>query len=124
MSLERKGVIKFNKYTVGLALACLYIFTSYIAQDVLISSSINSVCLYAFLLFSAYLFVVEFRRQGTLSIFSVWFIVFMLASLVIFLYSPSMSQTFDSFYAMIVTFFVFLFLQIYPHKNHHLCLKT
>lgn len=117
MILNNKGKLRFNKYTVGYLLACAYIFTSYVAQDVIISSSVNSLCLYAFLMFSAYLFILEFRAKGSLSIFSLWFLIFIVASVVIMVYTPDIQRVWGGFYSMIVSFFVFFFMQIYTKDD-------
>ena len=113
MILRTNGKIKANGHTIGMFLAYVYILTLYIAQDVLMSSTINSLCLYAFLAYSAILFVLEFKSNGKMSVFSLWYLIFMVVSFICMLYAPNIQNVFGSFYAMIVSLFVFLFLQMY-----------
>lgn len=101
-----------RKISIGLMFACLYIISSYVAQDILISSTLNTIFLYAFLAISAYcLFCeksIDIKRYG----FVWWYLFFMIFSLAIMLMSPSISEVWGSFYSMIVSLFVAFSFQI------------
>lgn len=111
--LQESKAIKINKHSIGCLLAYAYIFTSYIAQDILISSQLNSVFLYAFLLSSVYIFVTSMKIDTKDIGFTLWYIVFMIVSAALMLKSPSISGVFGSYYAMIVSLLVSLCLKIH-----------
>lgn len=112
---------KSMKYRIGCTLAYAYIFTSYVAQDLLISSRLNSIVLYIFLIFSAYLFLskkpttkIDLNKNG----FFVWYIAFMIMSAVLMLFSPSISGVFNSFYSMGVALLVSMCLRTYTKTEN------
>ena len=113
MEKEIKKGIKFDKYYIGCLLTYAYIFTSYVAQDIVISSNLNSLFLYAFLLSSAYILVTEIKLYKNTLDFVVWYALFMIFSAVLMLRMPDMSGVFNSFYVMIVAFFVSCSLQLH-----------
>ncbi|MBR5140062.1 MAG: O-antigen ligase family protein [Clostridia bacterium] len=104
--------LNLNRYSVGFALVCIYILMSYIAHDFLIPSVLLPISLYPFLLISAYVFLRDFRKTR-LTDFTKWYIVFIIFSALILLYSPSIAGVFDTFYQLIVSFFVVSAVQIY-----------
>ncbi len=108
----KKG-IKLDKYSIGSFLAYCYIFTSYVAQDIVISSSLNSLFLYAFLLSSAYILATEMKLYKKSLDFVVWYGAFMVFSAVLMLRMPNISGVFNSFYVMIVAFLVSCSVQIH-----------
>ncbi len=113
MILQKASLSKINKYTIGYLLACAYIFTSYVAQDILISSRLNSLCMYAFLFMSAFIFIQSLRVDVTRAGFAIWYLAFMAISVALMLQSPSFSGVFSSFYTMIVSFLIAICLQLY-----------
>ncbi len=99
------------EYTVGLILMAMYIFTSYVAVDVTISSSVNTIFLYAFLAWGTLVVLMHGRLQK-LPIHTIYYACFMAVSLVSMGYSPEFSVLSGQFYLMIVAFFLtFLFQQ-------------
>ena len=104
--------LKFDRYSIGFALVCIYILMSYVAHDFLMPSVLSSISLYAFLLCSAYVFLRDFKKTG-LNNFTKWYLCFVVFSALIMLYSPSISGVFESFYRLIVTFFVVSAVQLY-----------
>ena len=124
MEKEIKRNKKIDKFSIGIILAFGYVFTSYIAQDILISSRINSLFLYTFLLSSAYIFISEKKINKGSFDFAIWYASFMLFSMVLMLISPDVTGVFGSFYAMIVSLLVALSLQLHvktEHKFHTMC---
>lgn len=113
MKLLTQANQKINKYSVGCFLAYAYIFTSYVAHDILISARLNSLCLYAFLLCSAYIFFTNMKVGLKNMGFMVWYIVFAAVSVMLMLLSPSFSGVFHSFYVIFVSMLVALCLQIH-----------
>ena len=113
MILQKANHLKLNRYTIGYLLACAYIFTSYMAQDLLISSRLNSLCMYAFLGMSALVFLLKAKIDVSRIGFAAWYLSFMAASAVLMLQSPSFSGVFNSFYVMIVSLLIALCLQLY-----------
>lgn len=113
MNKEIKKGIRLDKFSIGCFLAYAYIFTSYIAQDILLSSKLNSLFLYAFLLSSAYILITKMKLDKRTLDFIVWYLLFMLFSVVLMLNTPSIPGVFGSFYAMIVAFLVSLSLQFH-----------
>ena len=61
-----------GKTTIGMLLLELYIFTSYVAQDILIPAKVNSFFLYLFLAGGVATFVLSSRVK--ISRFTVWYL--------------------------------------------------
>lgn len=104
--------LKMNRYSVGFALVCIYILMSYVAHDFLIPSVLLPISLYPFLLCSAYVFIREFKKTE-LTDFTKWYAAFVVFSTFTMLYSPSISGAFNTFYQLVVTFFVVSAVQLY-----------
>ncbi len=117
MKITLNSTIRLDKKRIGCFLAYVYIFTSYIAQDLLLSSSINSLCLYIFLAFSAYVFISRINTYKSLPVFLCWYLLFGVASCLIALYSPSFTSVSSGLYAMFVAFCLCLFLQMYVRTD-------
>ena len=117
MELTNSNTLRINKYKAGLFLACLYIFASYIAQDLFLSSRINSLCLYVFLAFSAYVFITKFSASKSISVFACWCVLFFIASCLTALYSPNFASTTSSLYLMFVAFCLCVFFQLYTNDE-------
>lgn len=92
---------------VGLALVAIYIFTSFNAVDLLISSSYNSFALYALIGWSILAWLLS-DRTITLDInaYTCTYIIFMLISLATMLYSPEKKIFESEFYLMLVSIIV------------------
>ena len=113
MMLQQASRAKINKYTIGYILACAYIFMSYVAQDIILSSRFTTIFMYAFLFMSAFIFVQKARLDLERMGFAIWYLAFLVISAALMLQSPSLSGAFSSFYAMVVSFLIALCLQLY-----------
>lgn len=124
MIFHKSKSIKIDKYTIGMYLACAYIVTSYVAQDLLISSRLGSLCLYAFLFSSLYIIVSSFRLDIFATPFFVWYSVFLATSASLMVRSPSVSGVFGSFYVIIVSLLVAMSIQLHIKTENgfrHIC---
>lgn len=89
----------------------LYIVTGYLAQDMIMPSSVNSLLLYVFLAYS----VIAVLLSGRVRLAAIvgWSVAFLSVSLFAMLYSPSFSLFGGTYYELIVNFIlVFLMLQM------------
>lgn len=96
---------------VGIWIFCIYVLSSYIANDVIVPSALNTLALYAFLAYSAVYTVTKWRVR--ISQTTVWFGVFLLVSLGTMLYSPEKQILGGSFYLLIVAFILVTCLSQY-----------
>ena len=114
--LEKKSLLTLND--IGVAVFCLYIFMSYNAVDIVISSRFSQLSMYLFLAVGALCFLIGVR-QIKVSKFLSWYLVFMAYSLFTMLYSPEKSIMKSQFYymiiAVIITFFVLNFVKTERH---------
>ncbi|MBE7036482.1 MAG: hypothetical protein E7403_04235, partial [Ruminococcaceae bacterium] len=112
MDLMKSKSSKRIEYSIGFFLMSVYIFTSYVAVDVTISSSINSLALYAFLGWGL-MCALLYGLMEKIHVYTAWYMVFMLLSLFTMTYSPEFIILSGQFYLMIVAFFVTYFIQMF-----------
>lgn len=106
--------LKINATSVGLALMCIYIFFSYTAVDIIMPSVINSISLYVFIAYGALVAVLSAARgRFALPVYSAWYLVFMIISLMTMVYSPEKSIFSGEFYLMIVSFVLTFLIQLF-----------
>lgn len=114
MNIENSRIqFKVSMNTIGLFLFSIYIFVSYIANDVLLPSIVNSYVLFLFLGYSVLHVLV--KRKLKINSTIIWLILFMVFSLLSMLYSPEKSVFSSSFYYLIVNFILVLFLAQYVY---------
>ena len=98
-----------SERSVGVALFCLYIFISSLANDMVFPSSIGSLTLYLFLGYSV-LYILLNKKLKINRIIK-WMLVFIAFCVFTMLYSPEKGFLSDSeFYLLIVNFILILFL--------------
>ncbi len=111
--------IKINFASLGLLLMSAYIFMSYNAVDIILSTTLNSIVLYLFLAYGV-LYVVINIKSGKITVpaYSIWYFAFMTVSMVTMIYSPETSLLSGEFYLMIVAFVLTFFFQIFVRSEH------
>ena len=102
---------KFNTTAIGILLTCVYIFFSFNAHDVVIPTKFSALALYALLGWGA--FTVFLQRNAKISVYSMWYFVFMSWSLVTMTYSDENRILGGAFYLMIVSFVVTFIFQLF-----------
>lgn len=122
--MTRLKDIKINIKTIWFGFLCLYIMTSYLAQDVLLPSKLNSLVLYAFLAYS--IFAILLSGKVKLSAIVLWEMLFLALSFVAMLYSPSIAILGGTYYALLVNFILVFVLAQMPWNTErfHLIMKT
>lgn len=98
---------KVNTYSIGLFMLFFYIFTSYIASDVIISSKWNSFSLYSFIGITAFFYFVGLYNNNwilRITTYTKWYGLFIIMSLLTMIYSPEKSLSSGQMYMMIVSF--------------------
>ncbi len=110
--INKKKIYTVNLNSVGLFLFCVYIFFSYIANDVLLPSSVGSYTLYLFLGYS-FVYTVIVKKKVKLNITIGWLALFMAFSLLSMIYSPEKHVFSGTFYFLIVNTILVLFLSQY-----------
>lgn len=119
MTRIKKAKITINDTWFGLLM--LYIISNYIAQDLLMPSSINSLILYVFLAYSMFAIFLSGKVRLTVNI--VWELTFLILCFVAMLYSPSFSGVWGTYYALIVNFIlVFIFIQMPWNQERFNCI--
>lgn len=117
MTIEsNREQLKTNWNTLGMFLFCIYIFMSYIGNDVLLPSFINSYFLYLFLGYSVIYVIVKKKLMVNSTL--TWLAIFMLFSLISLFYSPEKSVFSGTFYFLIVNFILVLFLSQYTYTTY------
>ena len=116
--------IKLSPTRIWFGLLIIYIVSGYLAQDVLLPSLVNQVCMYIFLACSV-LFIILSGKQHLTGIV-VWQVVFMILSLIAMTYSPKFSLFDGTYYALIVNFaLVYILAQMpWTEKRFDIILKT
>ena len=105
-------IMVLSERSVGVALFCLYIFISSLANDMVFPSSIGSLTLYLFLGYSV-LYILLNKKLKINRIIK-WMLVFIAFCVFTMLYSPEKGFLSDSeFYLLIVNFILILFLSQY-----------
>lgn len=96
---------------IGLFLFCFYIFVNFLANDVILPSSIGSISLYLFLGYSV-LYIILRKKLKLCSIVG-WMAAFMGYSLITMFYSPEKNIFGGTFYTLIVNIVLVLLLSQY-----------
>ena len=102
---------KMNMNTIGLFFFCIYIFISYLANDVLLPSVINTYALYVFLGYSVLYVLIKKKLKINSTI--KWLALFMIFSLLSMFYSPEKRIFSGTFYYLIVNFILIILLSQY-----------
>ena len=102
-----KHFLDININSVGLFLFYCYIASTYLAQDTIFPSSINSLFLYLFLGWGILHFILY--RKIKICIISKWQIVFIAICLLTMIYSPTKQVVTGQFYSLLVVFILVLF---------------
>lgn len=101
-----------SERSVGVALFCLYVFISSLANDMVLSSSIGSLTLYLFLGYSV--LYILLNKKLKIDRMIKWMLVFIAFCVFTMLYSPEKGFLSNSeFYLLIVNFILILFLSQY-----------
>lgn len=107
----------FNVQNIGLALVCLYIFTCFVAVDIVVSSRFNSITLVLMLGWALLCLVRSWAtKKLPLSGYTAWYAVFMVISFVSMLYSKEQSIFSGQFYLMLVSFCVTFAILIFVNN--------
>lgn len=109
---NKKSVCTITLNNIGLFLFYVYIFFSYIANDVLLPSSVGSSTLYLFLGYSL-VYTIFIKKKIKLNITIGWMALFMLLSLLSMIYSPEKHVFSGTFYFLIVNIILVMFLSQY-----------
>lgn len=101
-----------SERSVGVALFCLYVFISSLANDMVLSSSVGSLTLYLFLGYSV--LYILLNKKLKIDRMIKWMLVFIAFCVSTMLYSPEKGFLSNSeFYLLIVNFILILFLSQY-----------
>lgn len=96
--------LKLSLESMGMLSMCLYIFFSYVAQDIFFSSKYNSYTLYAFLAWGVLYTFVRSKWHGfKLTTYTLWYLLFIITSFITMFYSPEFSLLTGEFYLMLVS---------------------
>lgn len=108
----KKGEQKKIEYKIGIFLLFLYIFTSYVAVDIIVPSLVNTIFLYVFLGWGLLVTLIH-GINDKLPIYTCWYAIFMIVSFICMLYSPSVAILTGEFYLMIVSFLLTYLIQLF-----------
>ena len=110
--VSNRSMVRSCERSIGIALFCLYVFISSLANDMVLSSSIGSLTLYLFLGFSV--FYIFLNKKLKIDRMIKWMLIFMAFCIFTMLYSPEKGFLSDGeFYLLIVNFILILFLSQY-----------
>lgn len=104
--------LKISKNSIWFGLLIIYVITSYIAQEAIMPTTVNSLVLYGFLAYS--MFAIVTNGKIKLTPILVWELIFLAFSFVSMLYSPSFSIFGGTFYALLVNFILVFILTQMP----------
>lgn len=104
------------EYTIGFLLLSIYILTTYVAVDIIISRSINTITLYAFLAWGL-VTTMLYGIKKKIPTYTIWYACFMLVSLGTMIYSPETRIMSGEFYLMIVSFLITYFVQMFINNE-------
>ena len=97
-----------NRNFLGVILFCVYVLSSYIAQDVILPALVNSICLYLFV--GCGIICCLLSRKIKINKMIIWMLCFLVYGMVTLLYSPSKSITSGQYYYSLICFVIILFL--------------
>lgn len=116
--------LKISINGIWFGLFALYIIATYFANDILMPKTFNSVVLYAFLVYSVFAVICNFKIKIT-PIFW-WEVICMAVALFAMTYSPEFLVFGGTYYLMIVNFFLVLILTQMPwtEARFNMVMKT
>ncbi len=114
--LRKNHSSKKIEYTIGFILMAIYIFTSYVAVDITISSNVNTICLYLFVGWGLLIALLYGMKSG-IPKYNVWCAIFMVASIFCMAYSREFKILSGHFYVMIVNFLLTYFIFVFVKKE-------
>ncbi len=115
----KSKIIKLDINSIGILLMCVYVFMTYNAVNIFIPSIYNTLILYVFFIWGVLVALIKTAgKKLTLSSYTAWYAIFMIASLAIMLYSPEKRLISGQFYLMIVSLCLTLVFQLFI-KNEH-----
>lgn len=115
---KRKGLL--NMQNIGLALVCLYIFTTFVAVDIVISSIFKSIALILMLCWTMFYIIRSWlKKEFPLSGYTAWYIVFIAISFITILYSQEYNILSGQFYLMLVNFCVTFSILVFIKNGFH-----
>ena len=100
------------EHSVGMFLMFVYVITSFVAVNGLLSGIFNTLALYAFLGIGFIVVGLNIKKL-TLSTYTIWNLFFIAVSIVIMGYGPEFKIMSGQFYLMIVSFFLTFFFQMF-----------
>ena len=104
--------LKISKNSIWFGFLIIYVITSYIAQEAIMPTTVNSLVLYGFLAYS--MFAIVTNGKIKLTPILVWELIFLAFSFVSMLYSPSFSIFGGTFYVLLVNFILVFILTQMP----------
>ena len=104
------------EHSVGMFLMFLYVIASFIAVKGLLNERINTLALYAFLGLGFVLVGLNIKKVQ-LTIYTIWYLCFMAASIITMGYGPLFKIMSGEFYLMIVSFFLTFFFQLFVRNG-------
>lgn len=110
--LKKNHSSKKIEYTIGFVLMAIYIFTSYVAVDITLSSKTNTFFLYLFVAWGALVTLMHGVREK-LSTYTIYYAFFMIISLLSMGYSQEFNILSGQFYLMIVAFLLTFLFQVF-----------
>lgn len=116
---ERNVILNTSMHSIGTFIFCAYIATVYLAQDLFLPASLNSVFLHLFWGWGI-LNIILSKRIKVYDI-SMWILVFMAFGLISMLYSPVKGILTGQFYITMVNFVIILFLSQINFTKRFFC---
>lgn len=109
--IQKTNFSKLNINKTGIVLFCLYVFLSYICNDLILSSAINSIVLYVFVIYSILYTILQ--KKLRITSMAIWMVLFMGYSMITMIYSPEKNILSGQFYLLIVNFVLIALLSQY-----------
>ena len=110
MNLQR-DFFRFSMNEIGVFLFCIYIFASFLGNDVVFPSEIGTYSLFLFLGYS--IFFIAHKKILKITLIEKWTLLFMCFSLISMFYSPEKSILNGTYYFLIVNVILVLLLSQY-----------
>ena len=110
MNLQR-DFFRFSMNEIGVFLFCIYIFASFLGNDVVFTSEIGTYSLFLFLGYS--IFFIAHKKILKITLIEKWTLLFMCFSLISMFYSPEKSILNGTYYFLIVNVILVLLLSQY-----------
>lgn len=110
MNLQR-DFFRFSMNEIGIFLFCIYIFASFLGNDVVFPSEIGTYSLFLFLGYS--IIFIAYKKILKITLIEKWTLLFMCFSLISMFYSPEKSILNGTYYFLIVNVILVLLLSQY-----------